>query len=138
VFRLYCRSVPEHVRRSEAATQQEWRALLDSYDCHSQHVLEGGSGFAAWVGVGEREARVLFDAASGNLAAEALDLVESQVGRHGTLVLSAGQVELEREAEARGYTPLGVRLLCSRRLALLNPLKEVAAAAVISTARISR
>ena len=29
IFRLYCRAVPEMVRRHEAPTQQEWRAVLD-------------------------------------------------------------------------------------------------------------
>lgn len=127
VFRLYCRVVPEHVRRAEATTLQEWRAVLDSYDCEKEFVLEGERGsLAAWAGVGERECRLLVDAVEG-VADAALDLVEAMAPRHGLLVLGEDQPDLERRAIGRGYTGLGVRLLCTRRLAALESLKEVVA-----------
>src|SRR5690606_34419232 len=54
IFRLYCRAVPEMVRRNEAPTQQEFRALLDSFDSNHEFVLDGEGSLAAWVGIGER------------------------------------------------------------------------------------
>jgi hypothetical protein len=134
IFRLYCRAVPEHIRRNEAPTQQDWRAVLDSFDCDRQFVLEAERGIVAWVGFAEREARVLLDWSVEGLADAALDFIEAQAPRNGALVLSEDQPALERRAQERGYTPLGVRLLCVRRLAALNPLKEVAAAPVESVA----
>lgn len=127
IFRLYCRAVPEHIRRQEAPTQQEWRAILDSFDSGREFVLERDGMIAAWVGVGERESRILEDGAGEGVAEAALSLVEGFGPHPGTLVLAEDQVALERETVARGYTPLGVRLVCARRMALLNPLKEVAA-----------
>lgn len=125
VFRLYCRSVPEHIRRKEAPTLQDWRALLDSFDIEREFVVDGESGLAAWAGFADRECRLLLDtSAPPALSDEALDLVETHVHRHGTLVLGEDQVDLERRAGDRGYSPLGVRLVYARRLALLNPLKE--------------
>lgn len=126
IFRLYCRAVPEHIRRNEAPTQQDWRAVLDSFDCDRQFVLEAGRGIVAWAGFADREARVLIDWSIEGLADAALDFVEAQAPRNGVLVLSEDQHGLERRALERGYTPLGVRLLSVRRLAALNPLKEVA------------
>lgn len=127
VFRLYCRAVPEHIRRQEATTQQEWRAILDSYECEREFVLDHDGTPATWVGLGVRESRVL-DAGGLEGSIEAsLDLVETHGPRHGTLVLGEDQIAQERAALARGYEPLGVRLVCARRLAALNPLKEVAA-----------
>ena len=128
LFRLYCRSVPEHVRRQEATTQQEWRAVLDSYECGRGFVLEGedDAGLAAWVGAGEREGRLLIDPGAAGLVPAALGLLESLLGRHGTFVIAEHQPEVEREALGRGYVPLGTRLLCARRLALRNSLKETA------------
>ncbi|MGD9935396.1 MAG: hypothetical protein AB7T37_17000 [Dehalococcoidia bacterium] len=125
IFRLYCRSVPEHIRRKEAPTLQDWRALLDSFDIEREFVLDGEGGLAAWVGFADRECRILVDsAAPASSLDSSLDLVETHVHRHGTLVLGEDQVDLERRAGDRGYSPLGVRLVYARRLALLNPLKE--------------
>ncbi len=133
IFRLYCRAVPGHVRRQEAASQQEWRAVLDSYECEKEFVLEHDSGFQAWVGVGPRESRMLIDSTVDGTTDEALDLVEATLGVHGVLVLSEHQFAPQRIAAERGYTPLGTRLMCARRLAILNPLKEAIAAPVIET-----
>lgn len=130
IFRLYCRAVPEMVRRHEAPTQQEWRAVLDSYDCDHEFVLEGPNGFAAWVGIGDRESHVLVDDPEGGAVEATLDLVEAQAGRHGSLVIAEHQFPIEAAANERGYTALGTRLMCARRLALLNPMKEVAAVSV--------
>ncbi|MCC7365369.1 MAG: hypothetical protein IT303_13460 [Dehalococcoidia bacterium] len=127
IFRLYCRSTPEHIRRSEAPTQQDWRAVLDSYDCEREFVFEHEGAAAGWVGIGEREARTMIETAIEGLAAATLDLVEMQAPRHAVLVLGEDQLALEHDVFARGYTALGVRVLCARRLALLNPLKEVKA-----------
>ena len=68
----------------------------------------------------------MLDAEVEGLADAALDLVESQGPRHGTLVLGEDQGTLHDRAAERGYTPMGVRLVCARRLAQLQPLKEVA------------
>jgi hypothetical protein len=125
IFRLYCRTVPEHIRRHEAPTQQEWRAVLDSYDCERSFVLDGDGAIAAWVGFGDREARVMADFSIEGLADAALDLIEAEGPRHGSLVLGADQGQFEQFALRREYTPLGARLLGARRLAALNPLKEV-------------
>ena len=127
VFRLYCRAVPEIVRRVEAPTQQEWRSVHDSYDCHKEFVLDREAGLDAWVGIGERESHVLIDDGGDGVVEAALDLIETQSGRHATLVVAEDQGNIERIAIERGYTPLGVRLMCARRLAVLNTLKEVVA-----------
>lgn len=126
VFRLYCRAVPEMVRRNEAPTQQEFRAIIDSFDCDHEFVLDGEGSLAAWVGIGEREAYVLIDGPDGCIDA-ALDLVEARSPRHGTLVVAEHQPNVEHAALERGYPALGVRLMCARRLAQVNPLKEVVA-----------
>ncbi len=126
IFRLYCRAVPEMVRRHEAPTQQEFRAVLDSFDTSREFVLDGPGNLLAWVGIGDREAHVLIDAGEGGIDA-ALDLIEASAPRHGALVVAEHQPDLESAAAARGYPALGVRLMCARRLALLNPLKEVVA-----------
>jgi hypothetical protein len=127
VFRLYCRAVPEHIRRHEAPTQQEWRAILDSYDCEHEHVLEYEGNVVGWVGLGERECRILDAGGHEGTSDAALDLIETQGPRNGTLVLHEDQEALSRTALARGYEPLGVRVVCVRRVAVLNPIKEVAA-----------
>lgn len=127
IFRLYCRAVPEHIRRQEAPTQQDWRAVHDSFDCEREFVLDHEGALAAWAGFADRECRLLFDGAVEGLRDTALDLVELQAARHGTLVLGEDQGGLEQAAVERGYQALGVRLVCARRLALLNPLKEVVA-----------
>ena len=50
--------------------------------------------------------------------------------RHGTLVVAEHQFRIESAAVERGYTALGTRLMCARRLALVQPLKEVVAVPV--------
>ena len=127
IFRLYCRAVPENVRRQEAPTQQDWRAVLDSYECDRDYVLDHEGTVAAWAGVGEREAHVLLDSGIEGIVDATLDLVETHTPRHGSLVIAEHQGDIERNALARGYTALGVRVMCARRLAVLNPLKEVVA-----------
>jgi hypothetical protein len=135
IFRLYCRAVPEMVRRHEAPTQQDWRAVVDSFECDREFVLEGpNGGLVAWVGLGERECHVLMDDPDGGVASVTLDLVELQASRHGTLVIAEHQFPLESAAAERGYTALGVRLMCARRLALMNSLKEAVPAAAESVA----
>ncbi len=127
VFRLYCRVVPEHIRRQEAPTQQDWRAVLDSYDCEREFVFERDGVVAGWAGFGDRDSYVMAEPGIEGLAEATLNLVETHGPRHGTLVLGEHQTPIETLAIERGYVPLGVRLLCARRLALLNPLKEVVA-----------
>jgi hypothetical protein len=135
VFRLYCRAVPEMVRRHEAPTQQDWRAVLDSFDCSREFVLDGpGGGLAAWAGIGDRESYVLIDDPEGGAVEATLDLIEAQSPRDGTLVIAEHQFRLESAAAERGYAALGTRLMCARRLALLNPLKEVVAVTAESIA----
>ncbi len=130
IFRLYCRVVPENVRRQEAPTQQDWRALHGSYDCDREYVLEGDGAVDAWVGIGPREAYVLADGDVEGVHDALLDLIEAHDGRHATLVATQYQFDLQRRAEERGYTALGTRLVCARRLAALHTLKEVAAAGI--------
>ncbi len=133
IFRLYCHAVPESIRRHEASTQQEWRAVLDACECRREHVLDRGASLAAWVGIGDREAHVMTDAVEG-AADAALDLIEAQAGHHGCLVVAQHQPELERAALGRGYTALGSRLVCVRNLAKRISLKEVVAAPADSLA----
>jgi hypothetical protein len=129
IFRLYCRAVPEHVRRNEAPTSQDWRALVDSYDIEREYVAENERALTAWVAFSERECRAVVDSSSAGLADDLLDFIESQAPRHAALVLGEDQLDLEqRAAVARGYPQLGVRLVYARRLAALNPLKEGAPA----------
>jgi hypothetical protein len=128
VFRLYCRAVPEMVRRHEAPTQQEWRAVLDSFECDHEFVLDSPQGgLAAWVGIGQREANLLVDDSDGGLVEATLDLIEVQAPRDGTLVIAEHQFPVQAAAEERGYPAMGIRLMCARRLALMNPVKEVIA-----------
>ena len=133
IFRLYCRTVPEHIRRHEATTQQEWRAVLDSYDCDREFVLEQDGVLHAWVGAGPREARMLLDGNDASSIPSAFDLVETKVGRHGIVVLAEHQLAEQRLAAERGYTALGTRLTCARRLAIRNPLKEAIAIPAVET-----
>ncbi len=126
VFRLYCRVVPENVRRHEAPTQQDWRAFQSALDCDCEFVLDSDGGIAAWAGIGPREAWVLFDSVVEGVADAVLDLIEGHEGRHATLVATQYQFDLQRRAEERGYMLLGTRLLLARRLGSVNPLKEVA------------
>lgn len=133
IFRLYCHAVPEGIRRHEATTQQEWRAVFDSFECRREYVLERETSVAAWVGVGEREAHVMADAIEGAIDA-ALDVVEVQLNHNGRLVVAQHQPEVERAVLGRGYMPLGVRLVCVRTLAQRISLKEVVAAPADSMA----
>ena len=127
VFRLYCKAVPAHVRRLEASTQQEWRAIQDSYDCEREFVLDGPGALAGWAGIGDRECRGLLDPGiEGGLNA-LVDLFETSGPRHATLVAGEDDEPLIRHALERGYSPLGTRVACVRRLAALNPLKEAVA-----------
>lgn len=130
VFRLYCRAVPEMVRRQEAPTQQDWRAVLGSFECDREYVLDSAEGVSAWVGVGERECHLLVEDADHAIVEQALNLVESQCARHGTLVVAEHQFPIESAAVERGYTAMGTRLMCARRLALVQTMKEVVAAQV--------
>lgn len=127
IFRLYCRVVPEHIRRQEAPTLQEWRAIQDSYDCEHEFVFEREGAIDAWVGVGEREIFVLAEGAVEGLIDAGLDEVGRQSGRQGTLVLAEFQGDIEHNARGRGYTALGTRLVSTRQLALRNSLKEAVA-----------
>jgi hypothetical protein len=113
------------VRRHEAPTQQDWRALHDSYDCEREFVLTDGPLLTAWAGISDREAYVLDDGTTGDTVQALLDLVEGHSGRHAALVLRRYQESIERHAIERGYQPLGTRIVCARRLAAFNPLKEV-------------
>lgn len=128
VFRLYSRVVPERVRRHEAVTQTEYRAVQDSYDCEKEFVFEHEGAIVAWVGIGDREARILVDPLRlQTLPEQALEVVEREAPRQAALVLTEDQEYLHHNALARGYTALGERLVCARRLAALNSLKEVVA-----------
>lgn len=128
IFRLYCRAVPEHVRRLEAPTQQDWRAVHDSYDCEKEFVLDHDAALGAWVAFGEREVRVIADWRLEGIADAVLDLVEREAPRQAVLVIWQDQEFLHHNVSARGYTALGERLVCARRLAVFNSLKEVVAA----------
>ncbi len=129
IFRLYSRLVPERVRRHEAMTQTEYRAVHDSYDCEREFVFEHEGAVAAWVGVGDREVRLLADNLRLHSASDqALDLIERESSKQAALVLTEEQEHLHHNALDRGYTALGERLVCARRLAALNSLKEVVAA----------
>lgn len=134
IFRLYCQSIPEGVRRHEAVTQQEFRAALDLYGCTSEYVLDDDGDIAAWAGFGVREAHVMTASAESPHAADALDLVRNRLTPSGTLVIGEHQPELQQLAIEHGFTPLGTRVLTARRLAALIPLKE--ALAVPATSRV--
>ncbi|MFN0146969.1 MAG: hypothetical protein ACKVT1_10680 [Dehalococcoidia bacterium] len=129
LFRLYCRAVPEHVRRAEAPTAQDWRGVLDSYDCEREFVAEGERGLIAWAGFSARECRVMVSDEAEGIGDATLDLVEANLPRQGALVLGEDQGGLAHSVTARGYTALGVRHVCARRMAALNPLKEAVAVA---------
>jgi hypothetical protein len=125
VFRLYCRAVPESVRRVEAPTQREWAAVLDSYDCDHQHVADGQGALVAWAGSGEHEARIL-ETGDDSARADAFSLVEHSLSQPATLVIAEFQDALRRDAAAREYTALGTRIVAARQLAAYNSLKEAA------------
>ncbi len=127
LFRLYCRAVPESVRRNEALTQQEFRAIYDSHDVAHEFALDLEAGMGLWVGIGDREARVMAGTVPRESLDLSLDLIEAQPSRAATLVVAEYQPEVASCAEARGYALMGTRLVSARRMAILNPLKEVAA-----------
>ncbi len=127
VFRLYTRTVPEIVRRAEAVTLQEFRAVLDSYDCEREFVADGDRGaLTTWVGLADRECRLMAEPTDAAAVAAALECIEQHAGRQALLVIGEDQ-GLEGALGDRGYTPLGVRHVCARRLAVMNSLKEVVA-----------
>ncbi len=133
LFRLYTKAVPASVRQHEAMTQQEWRAVHGSYDAAKEFVLDAPTGVAAWIGAGDREARVLADALDAETIAQVLMLVESQPTGAATLVVAEYQPAVARAAEDRGFTLLGTRLVSARRMAILNPLKEAVPAGISET-----
>lgn len=126
IFRLYCRVVPAGVRRYEAPTLEDWDAVRDSYDNEEEYVFEGEGAITGWVGIGDREGRVLLSGGP-EQAGIALDAIEHALGRQGTLVAAAYQEDLAHYAVARGYTELGTRIVCARRLAVPQALKEAVA-----------
>lgn len=127
IFRLYCRVVPENVRRNEAPAQASWRAILASYDCDREYVLDGETGVLAWVAIGRNEARILLEPGIEGALDAALELAERACSGRGVLVASEFQFDLLRLAEERAYSPIGVRVVAARTLALMQPLKEVVA-----------
>ena len=129
VFRLYCRAVPESVRRNEALTQQEWRGLHGAFGGDREFVLERDGVIVGWLGVAHREARILLAEQGEGTEQAALALTEGTVGAEGTLVVPEYQPEIARAAEERGYLALGCREVSGRRLAMLRPIEEVAAVA---------
>ena len=129
VFRLYCQTAPERVRRHEAPTFDAWAAVHDSFDVSGELVCDAEPGLRAWIGLGEREGRLFHreDDAEGVLEA-ALAAVETSVGRTGTLVSFDYQESVARRAIQRGYTELGTRVVCVRNLAIAQALEERVAA----------
>jgi hypothetical protein len=125
IFRLYCRVVPEHIRRSEAPLQQDWRAVLGSYDCDDELLLDHEGGLSAWVGIGRNEARILSEPGIEGLVDAALDICERHLHGLGVVVAGEYQFELLRNIEQRGYALAGIRCIAARRLAAALPLKEV-------------
>lgn len=132
IFRLYCRAVPAVIRSHEAATQQEFRAVLDAYDCDEELVLDADGAVVAWAGAGGREGRLLCGPDAHAAIGPALELLDGRLGRHGTLVLGRHQESERRIALEQGYTELGTRVVAARRLAALSPVKEALAVPVTS------
>lgn len=130
VFRLYCRALPEVVRRNEAVTQQEFRGLLDAFDLQAEWVVERDGAIASWLAIGEHEARLMDADGDPYFITHALDLAHGLLGPEGTLVLNECQQHEQQLALERGFTALGTRKVAARRLALLNPLKEAIAVPV--------
>ncbi|MDZ7726692.1 MAG: hypothetical protein U5Q44_00035 [Dehalococcoidia bacterium] len=132
IFRLYCRAVPEAVRRHEAVTQQEFRAVLDAFGCDEEYVLDSEGTLAAWVGVSDQEARILDAGWHPEAGDIALQVAGMHLGTSGVLVLGEYQEREHERALAHGYAELGTRVVAARRLAALNPLKEALAVPVTS------
>lgn len=133
IFRLYCRSVPESVRRQEALTQQEYRAIHAAHETAHEYALDHEASMAVWVGIGEREARIMAGAVGGETLDACLDLIEAQPSRPATLVVPEFQPEVASRALERGYGELGARRVSARRMAILNPMKEVVVAGISET-----
>ncbi|MFN0095779.1 MAG: hypothetical protein ACKVVT_13505 [Dehalococcoidia bacterium] len=127
VFRLYCRAVSGHIRRVEGPTQQEWRAVHDSYDCERELVLPGAGTIAGWAGIGDRECRGFVDFSIAGAVDALLDVLEAHGPRHATLIAPHDDETLVRHAIERGYQQLGTRVVCARKLAALQTLKEMVA-----------
>ena len=121
--------MPESVRRQEALTQQEWRAVHDLYGAEHEFVRDENGNLVGWCGLTSQEAHVLLSEAEGDLAGEALAVIGAHLGESGTLVAADYQPALERAALARRYLPLGRRLVLGRRLALLRRAEEPVALA---------
>lgn len=126
IFRLYCRLVPDDVRRYEAPTLEDWEAVRDSYDNEEEYVCEGEGSVSGWVGIGAREGRMLLGGNNEQVDV-ALDAIERALGRQGTLVVAAYQDDLARRAVGRGYAELGTRVVCVRRMAVTQTIKEAVA-----------
>lgn len=127
IFRLYCRTVPEPLRRVEAPTQAEWRAIMDSFDCEQEFVRDEDDGLHAWVGIGEHESRIMCSGGEG--WEEGLGLVRRRSHQPGSLVVGEHQEYLDTLAEQCGFVPLGTRIVAARQLGARNPLKEAAGVA---------
>ena len=123
LFRLYCGVVPEAVRRVEAPTQTEWRAVFDSYDLEREWVYDNDGQLHAWVGIGEHEARMMCD---GRAWEEGLTVIHRRAGQPGSLVVGEYQERLAGLADDCGFVALGTRMVAARQLAARNPLKEAA------------
>ncbi len=137
VFRLYCRAVPEGVRRMEAASGAEWRAVYDSYDCEREFVMACEGRVTLWLGIGEREARLLVDPGAEREAVRQLGvrLAAAFMPRQGHLVLPDFEDALAEAATVAGFVPAGEREVFVRRLARVVPLpetKSVPASAVVT------
>jgi hypothetical protein len=124
VFRLYCQSSPEPVRRHEAPTFEAWGGVHDAFDVAGEFVADGDGSLMLWVGLGEREGRMFIRDADEGLTAAALNAIEAGVGRSGTLVAYEYQEMVARAAIERGYTELGTRMVCARSLAISQTLAE--------------
>jgi len=124
VFRLYCQTAPEPVRRHEAPTFEAWAAAHDAFDAAGELVAGAEGSLTLWAGLGEREGRLFVRDADETLTIAALSAIETAVGRSGTLVAYEYQETVVRLALERGYTELGTRMVCARSLAISQTLAE--------------
>ncbi|MBK7725436.1 MAG: hypothetical protein IPI33_09465 [Dehalococcoidia bacterium] len=76
-------------------------------------MLDGLPASPVWVGAGERENHILIDDPDDAVVQAALDLVELRSPPPRTLVVAGHQFPVESAAIARGYTAMGVRLMCA-------------------------
>jgi hypothetical protein len=107
--------------------------VLDSYGCERQYVFEAEGAVLAWVGIGGREARIMVYGMTEGALDGALDLVETQSSPQAAIIISGFQEDVARRALEREYTPLGTRFCSSRRIAILNTLREAASVRVKET-----